>query len=197
MESVHCFFSLGAFPASQARWPAPAPAPPQSLSLENKCLKQRQAALSATLDLQQQMRAAEVAAAASSNASLPSEDVISLDGFGFDSEEEEGEAEAGAARQPGRLPLTAADLRPGGLLAALLEGDEAALGAQPEGAAGASLASPVLPGLVPAAQDGGGSPAGDKAEDEATGWLLSASLREHVLWYKQQVRLAYTVSLLL
>lgn len=157
---------------------APSLCPLQSLSIENQHLKQRQAALNATLDMQQQLQAAAAAAGGGGpcggSAGQPSA------------------SEAGESAE--LLSLGAAASSTGG--PAELEGEE---GSELDESAvdsllaelAASAADEASPGLAGTAELLGGTPWQAAAGGAAAGsWFFSASLAQHVLWYRGQVCLA-------
>lgn len=158
------------------------PFPVQSLSIENQHLKQRQAALNATLDMQQQLQAAAAAggggglcsASACQVSTSEADDSAELLSLGAACSSVE--AAAGPDGEGSELDESAVDW----LLAELAA--SAAEGANTERACAAELLPPAALGGTPWQAAVGGAGAGS--------WFFSASLAQHVLWYRSQVRRA-------
>lgn len=163
---------------------------PQSLTIQNKSLKQRQAALNATLEMQQQIKAAAGRAppsqgSGSAAASFRSEEEGEELSFLLEGSEEDEGCE-GAARGDGGFGSGAAACDGEAAIGRLLDRLSAVSGhgcASPR-----SQAAAGAPDVGAGQHAGAGSAAeGDSSGPGGSSWFFAASLRQHVAWYKQQV----------
>lgn len=150
--------------------------PSQSLGIENQQLKQRQAALDATLEMQQKLQAAAAEARAASDLGTASD--LGDEAASFSLDLAPSMAEGGAADTDagdGGSIMDDADVD--SLLA-----DLAASAEDRSAGSGGALAA------------GAAGPAGDHSVPSGpvtrSTWFFSASLRQHVLWYQGQVCVA-------
>lgn len=150
--------------------------PLQTLSIENQHLKQRQAALNATLDMQQQLQAAAAAGGGS---------------LGGGSAGQPSASEAGESAELRSLGPASSSIGPShGQEDEGSELDESAVdsllaelaASAAEDASWARAAELVPPAAL------GGTPWQAAAEGASAGcWFFSASLAQHVQWYRCQV----------
>ncbi|PSC74541.1 cysteine hydrolase [Micractinium conductrix] len=161
----------------------------QSLSLENQHLKQRQAALNATLDMQQLLDAAAGRGVASGTlASEPmqgpaSEAVDEAGGSLSLSQGGAGSGTSGAGGGWGEGGEEGGGMDDGAVDSILAE---LAASAEQEASSAAAAAAPSGEGIVHGGV--GGAAAMIPARPCGTPWFFAASLAQHVLWYKWQVQ---------